>query len=372
LIISKVLYISPYIGDRNSGGSIVANNNLKYLKMLYGNVFTISLSKDHLDCNIVNLPAPSNTFLTALYNLRFISGRLTPKSISTILHQVNAYDIVFLDSSSLGVLAKKIKKNNPSLKIITFFHNVEFDFQMQKVKVNGIQYFISAISEWVNERCAVNFSDCVISMHKEDSEKIKLYYSRFADFTLPVCIDVSNSKKESSKVDFGYEFMLFVGSAFYANVEAISFINDEIAPYLKKRKIVVVGKGLADSISIDEFKNIIIFSDVDDLESFYNASIAVIAPIFSGAGMKVKVAEALSFGKVIAGTDNALVGYDINQSDIFITINNARDFIEFIDNYPGQQINDKNRIDRYFKENYSIDSGHERFRRGLMRLGFIQ
>ena len=63
----------------------------------------------------------------------------------------------------------------------------------------------------------------------------------------------------------------------------------------------------------------------------------MLCPIKKGAGMKVKVAEALAMGAIIAGSDEALVGYEnaekhlLNQG-IYLC-NTTADFVNAINNY---------------------------------------
>ena len=55
-------------------------------------------------------------------------------------------------------------------------------------------------------------------------------------------------------------------------------------------------------------------SSPESMAPYFRAADAVIAPVFDGAGMKVKVAEALSYGKPVIGTSHAFIGYGITQS----------------------------------------------------------
>ena len=77
--------------------------------------------------------------------------------------------------------------------------------------------------------------------------------------------------------------------------------------------------------------NIEIYSNVPDLNPFFDDADFVVLPILSGSGMKVKTAESLMNGKFIIGTDEAFRGYDITEK-VGVICNSAQEFIVAINN----------------------------------------
>ena len=53
-----------------------------------------------------------------------------------------------------------------------------------------------------------------------------------------------------------------------------------------------------------------IIGGVEQLAPYYNNADIVIAPLFSGGGMKQKTAEALAYGKTFVGTMESMQGYE--------------------------------------------------------------
>ena len=103
----------------------------------------------------------------------------------------------------------------------------------------------------------------------------------------------------------------------------------EVMPHINA-ELIIVGKGM------DQFKekfelteNVKVFGFVEDLSAFYYDASIVIAPIYSGGGMKTKIAEAMMYGKTILGTKEAFEGYE-RLKDVTLECNNADDFIDYI------------------------------------------
>jgi len=107
-----------------------------------------------------------------------------------------------------------------------------------------------------------------------------------------------------------------------------------VAPFTPHVVYEIVGKGFETEkhLERDNFK---IVGTVDGVESYYEKADFVIAPIFKGAGMKVKVAEAMMYGKTVVGTKEAFEGYsDVGQygkicadASDFIQVINSMDFL---------------------------------------------
>ena len=131
----------------------------------------------------------------------------------------------------------------------------------------------------------------------------------------------------------GKPYCLFVGSDFFANQQGIKWFIKEVAPHLKA-KLKIVGS-ICKSIDRQELpSNVQLEGYVDDLNSIYSKASCVISPIFSGSGLKTKTIEALRYGKVVFGTDEAFAGL---KSETFERIgklcNSKEDFINAINDY---------------------------------------
>jgi glycosyltransferase involved in cell wall biosynthesis len=70
---------------------------------------------------------------------------------------------------------------------------------------------------------------------------------------------------------------------------------------------------------------------VENLQAYYHYASAVVAPIFSGGGMKVKIAEALMHNKTIISTKFAAVGYEEVNSKVIVFARTPLEFAVIID-----------------------------------------
>ena len=83
---------------------------------------------------------------------------LTPKRVKAIVGLAQSYDVVFIDRSVFGIVAKKLKQSGYKGRIISFFHNVEVPYFEAKLgNKPGKGILLRCIDR--NDRYACLFSD---------------------------------------------------------------------------------------------------------------------------------------------------------------------------------------------------------------------
>lgn len=316
----RVLYISPYLdapGSAQYGGSLVSYSNLQIVKNSFstiGKVYSVAVSRTTDVAADYAIIGSNNKLMTAINNCLTLSGRLDLKALKQfelIIKDINP-TVIYLDTSFLGVLAKIIKVKFPNIFVVSFFHNIEVDFELARIKSNEYHYLPSLWSAYINERRCVKYSDLIFCLHEHDSNRLNKLYGRRSDLNIPVTLlhstGLNHVKKKTThakKIVFG-----FLGSAFYANIQAARIIATEIAPKFPCFQFLIAGRGF--EIYKNEFlqENVNVMGAIDSVDLFYEQIDVFLAPIYSGAGMKVKIAEACAYNKVILASDFSLHGYE--------------------------------------------------------------
>ena len=129
---------------------------------------------------------------------------------------------------------------------------------------------------------------------------------------MPVCIE--SAKKLSLSSD--KKAVVFVGSLSYAaNIQALEWLISDIwKPYFEENKdleLIVGGSNPTAQLEklLKSVPNCQLHKNFSKVEDIVPVGSLMVAPIQKGAGMKVKLAETLSMGLMIAASDEALAGY---------------------------------------------------------------
>ena len=344
----RILFISDQHISGVIGGSL---GHRRFYDLLSNNSdydFKVISLDDNL-ANKLNINFNKNKFIDIYTRIRLHSSFLFfyVEEICKTIYNYNP-QVVIIGRSRLGFLAKRLKELLPSVIIITNFDNIEFDYvDAQFAQKKGLTSIV--IKKWEkyavkqDEYNCIKYSNKFIFLSKRDQERAEKIYgviNEYNSYIFPICLKetVELNKKTENKN------LIFIGNLEYAaNIKSIKwFIKNVWMPYYSDTKDIILniaGKS-ADSVlnQYKDIKNIKIYSDFKNAADIVYRNSLYIAPIQTGAGMKVKIAEALSMGLPIIGTDEALVGYEeaekyLNEIGFFAQANSVKDYHKYIEEY---------------------------------------
>ncbi len=323
-----------YIGFENTlmsigGGGTVTTRNLNFLKELYKDDLIIYRVRDR----------HSESFFSKILNdlINFSVGGIKGDdifSISGLIEDGNV-KLVYIDSSSMGILCKHLAMKYPNVKIIVYSHNIEFllEYHLFKLSFNFVHLFKTVLN-FYSEILVVKYSTAIFCTTKSDLLFYENKLKASCDLKIiPVSVSSDYKGYVPRRNDYS-KYCLFVGSNFAPNKHGILWYIDYVLPKVTI-DLIIVGKGMSviESKIPEIYKNRIrIFDYVEDLSIFYGNCEFVIAPIFYGSGMKVKVAEAIFHNRPILLTTHAFNGYEAISSHYPLFVcNSDLEFIEGID-----------------------------------------
>lgn len=315
----KILYVRIDL-ERGNGGYFVCERNLRALRIIAG--------EGQVDVCLI----PRMTMRSVGLSLfRLGSYGVSCGLEQRIVEQAagGGYDFVFLEGTLFGTLVRKLRKRG--VATVVFAHNV--DSELYRQRYEGHRSLVTAIQYrfvLYNERLSVRHAAGLIVLNLRDAEGMERRFGRKPDAILPItCPEVP---LEGAVKSFSRPYCLFVGSDFFPNVEGIGWFIIQVAPRIAYdvrvvgsccKNPVLAGLSLPDNVYLEGF--------VDDLSAYYRGAAFVVAPIFSGSGMKTKTVEAMSYGKTIVGTGEAFVGIDCDYARIGGLCRNADEFVRCIE-----------------------------------------
>lgn len=291
---------------------------------------------------------------------------LTPKRVREIVRKAQAYDVVFVDRSVFGIVARRLKQTGYPGRIVCFFHNVETIYFSAKYSnpLNPMRWLVVPCANR-NDRWSCRYADRTIALSTRDDDELYRRYHRHADQLIPITLvdRFSNTDLPKSTPISVPPLCMFLGAYFPANVEGIEWFVRNVLPRVNIR-MQIVGKGMEKLREADWMRDDIeILSNVPDLAPLFHAADLMILPIFKGSGMKVKTCESLMYGKNIIATPEAWAGYQVDTSQAGASCLTADEFVNAIDDFcqrPRPRFNEYSRT--VFLEKYSADRMVDKFR----------
>lgn len=160
-----------------------------------------------------------------------------------------------------------------------------------------------------------------------------------------------------SEINRSASFVLYGAWGRPENSNGLLWFIKNVLPIIEPHyKFEIIGKGIPKNILnliALHSKNFILHGYVENPYSIINKSKALIAPLFEGAGVKVKVIETLSLGIPVIGTPIAFEGISANLLDKSFTCNSAPEFANAIINFAIPSSHDIKNSREYFFDMYS-------------------
>ena len=365
----KVLFISKSL-HAVSGAGVGSRMHLNVLKRLVGeeNVYIVDVGVSETACREERYIAYGkyHGILDRLH--RYLEGNtylFSNKIINDVCQLIKNEKIsfVFVDDSYYGNLVKTIKKKCDAVAVVTFFHDVKAALFRIWMKTASWYDKVDFRIGLVQEKISVTYTDANIVLNQNENSLLRNYYHTDTDFYFPVCVSKEKTQQTGKNPFCGNKkHILFVGTYYLPNIQGLHWFCDTVFDSLKENyDIWVVGKGL-EKVR-DEFNDddIHVIGFVDSLSEYYSYADMVIAPLTDGGGMKIKTAEAISYGKMFLGSSESLYGYweeilDDLKGKVVFKCDTAEEYLNSFNKIDEKPICKKNEelitlYDRLYSEN---------------------
>ena len=300
-------------------------------------------------CTSVNLfkaDAPTNKKQYGIYPHQ-MKKQMSEKASSYIsfLLKNQSFDVVHIE----GYYLVQHVPMKPEVPILLVEHNIEHLLALQRFMVAITQqeksYFWSEYImtlKW--ERLMWKRATVCVALTNEDKitmERLEpnIDIRMISDGSdhlkkIDVFTTLLSNSFEHSLISNNCPSILFVGNfAYEPNIDAALYFSRQIFPLILKdvpdAKLFLVGNAPPPEIcSLTSSKQIEVTGSVASLIPFYKHADVVICPLRIGGGVKVKVLEALSFGKAIVSTSVGTQGLDLLTHKAIAIADDPTDFAE--------------------------------------------
>jgi glycosyltransferase involved in cell wall biosynthesis len=309
-------------------------------------MYTNDLLKYCASVNLFKADAPTNKQQYGIYPHQ-MKKHISEKASSYIsfLLKNHSFDIVHIEGYYL--LQHVPMQSEPPILLVE--HNIEHLLALQRFMIAATQQEKTYIwSEYIKtlkwERLMWKRATVCIALTNED----KITLERLEPNTdIRMIPDGSDHLKKidisATLLSNGFEHsltsdncpsILFVGNfAYEPNIDAALYLSREIFPLILKdvpdTKLFLAGNAPPPEIcSLSSKKQIEVTGRVASLIPFYKHANVVVCPLRIGGGVKVKVLEALSFGKAIVSTPVGAQGLDLSSYKALAIADDPTDFAE--------------------------------------------
>jgi len=353
----KILFVSAFAPNRKTAGTNYTRNLLLDLAsgckidLLYFNsIYDIEIEK-HDNINIVwGKPITKYQkafnclmfpFLYPFFTSRF--NLLLYFKIRRALKKGN-YDYLYLDFSQTFVYGLFF----PNIPKILMAH----DIIIQRYQRAHNNYLINKFVFW-SEKILLNQRNVKVFTFSEKDSALTLNYYKVKSEVTTFYLDQDILNLSINTPDDYY--VLYAAWNRPENLSGLEWFIENVIPSIKENvHIKIIGGGMPELLRqrLLEIESIEILGFVQNPYPCIANAKALIAPLFKGAGVKVKVIESLACGTPVIGTETALEGVDSLYNSSLCKCNTPEEFINLLNNFDFSTTR-KLQLRNCFLENYS-------------------
>lgn len=352
----KILLITPFAPSDEAAAEKVTKRNIEllsefflidivYFKYVYNSRYNppnsnvkiieeVSISLFSKILSILQYPIVSPYF-----TVRF--NRKLARSIKSYVDK-NLYDLIILDNAQSYIYGRYF----PNIHKILIAHDVIL--QRVSRKHGWFQRLICKSSE---KRMMTQPNSTVFTFSDKDIQLIALNYGIQARLT-SVNIDILSINACPNKID---DYFVFFGQwKRKDNYYGLLWFLREVYPRLNKNiRFKIIGGGMRSKHRemLSYYDNIEILGFIENPYQIISEAKALISPLFSGAGVKVKVLEAFACGTPVIGGEVAFEGIPLIYSKLMVFADSKEDYANAIKtiNY---SLSVRRELKSFFVENY--------------------
>lgn len=356
--ISVLSFSNPFV-NKQDGGKIDIKNRLICINKLGINIDhyallkkdEVSIDSEFIKNNYIDKINNKIKFIFSKYPIS-VNNRYSA-NLDSILKK-NSYEYYLLENFNMFKYINKIPKNQ---KIFLRVHNIESISRIElfKSKPLSMRSFLELIEAfkylYVEKKC-LKIVDKLLFISQDEKKYFERKYPNYLkkyEWLPPIC----SVNDEFNMTYTNKNFILYYGDLTVShNIIGIKRFIENVYKKLYKNtgiNLKIVGKIQDNDRKIlENIEGVDVLGYVDDLDEIINESKFIIAPIYTGAGVKIKVVHAIGKGKILITTPKGIEGTGLKKD---INVLSAENYNEYY-NYCIRALNNDNEIYKISNEGY--------------------
>jgi len=358
----KILFVTAFPPNRLTAGQNYTRQLLNDLSQMYDIDLIYFKYNEHpleLNNNIHVLLAVSNSIWTKAANILkllfihpFFTARFNLSIVRLLKRKSKDYDIVYFDFSQIFVYSLFV--NHPHK--IMMCHDI-ITQKYLRYKNSGLNISFSFVK--TSEKALLKHANEIFCFSQKDAELAKAFFNLKIE-PVSFYIDKSLSELSYDDIEFNNSYVLYAAWNRKENEEGLKWFIENILPFIDNTNILIMGPSLSEVIlkKISLYRNVKHMGFVDNPYSVLMQSKALLAPIFNGAGVKVKVIESLATGTPVIGTNIAFEGIEninLNNWKALNLFNTAKELIQLLNNFPSLEKKERIKLKSIFNMTYTSE-----------------
>jgi glycosyltransferase involved in cell wall biosynthesis len=278
-----------------------------------------------------------NLFSKKSYNVeRFVNKDF--KNLLVKILRAEDFDLIQFESIYTAPYLETIAEHSTA-RTLCRVHNIEHNIWNQLAEQErGIfkRKYIKLLSERLKkyELATLSQFDCLLTISKVEGIELKKLDIQTPQHHLPYGIE--RIRFQQQQITQEKQSVYHLGSMdWLPNQEGVSWFVKRVWPLVIKKQpkltFYLAGRNMPKGFFRYKSKTINVVGEVEDMTTFSLEKNIMVLPLLSGAGLRIKVIEAMMLGKTIISTTCGIQGVPLEHKREILLADSPGDFADLID-----------------------------------------
>lgn len=242
-------------------------------------------------------------------------------------------DIIILQWTECVLFSKEIREIYPNSKILLIEEDVSFLKYKRRIELNTsilkkISWYVRYQELKTIEIRSLQLGDLIVLNNDKDKKLVAEYGIentwRWSPF-------FHSGLNQEANRNITHDLLFFGAMDRDENYEScIWFIENVMGKLGNDYRFIIVGNKPNEKLIKYKSERIVITGFVDDIKPYFENAMCLVAPLIAGAGIKVKILEAMSFGLTVLTNHIGIEGIPAICNQSYIHCEVAKDYVENI------------------------------------------
>ena len=281
--------------------------------------------------------------LRVLGRIPYLAAKADVSAMRALIRQhlrTGQYDLVYLGSFSMASYLPSIRRLAPRARVVLEEHNVEWEIfdrlasSFRGLGRHAVKWEARAMRRY--EARLLKAVDAVVAISQSDASNLRALSGGVSAAVVAPFVEARPPRVEKE----GARGLAYIGLlGWQPNALGLDWFCKEVWPIVRElapdATLTIAGPGLRKredgSLDVPEAwsrPGITTVGYVDDLEDLYGGTLAMVAPVLGGSGVRMKLLEAMSAGMPVVTTRDGAAGLDLEDGRELLVADEPRAFAE--------------------------------------------
>jgi polysaccharide biosynthesis protein PslH len=337
-----VTYLSKALADLDCEVTLLSMNTTKHYVDIDQLPSDFTHYKQIYTCTVDNRvkwhKAFKNLFSSESYHIsRFVSEEFNEQLIGIL--KSNKFDVIQLETMYLTPYIDAIREHSDAIVSLRA-HNIEFEIwerisenTKSPIKKLYLNYLTDKLRKY--ELKKLNDYDYLVAISDRDLFKFKTLGYKNGAMSSPVGLDLKLYNNYLSSTEKP-KSLCFIGALdWMPNLDGLYWFLDnvwgEVIEKYPDAEFHIAGRHTPPELLTLRKKGVVVHGEVEDSKAFIIKYGAMVVPLFSGSGMRVKIIEGMALSKCIISTSIGMEGINVAHKHEILVANTKEEFVRVID-----------------------------------------